>query len=209
MPHIEPIVPNAQMRNYSGVQPSARERAIFLDRDGTLNVEVERVLTPEDFVLVDGAAEAVRRINQSGYRAIVVTNQAIIGRGECDAAALERVHARLNGLLAEAGAHLDALYYCPHYPDGVCNCRKPAPGLVLDAQSDFHLNLKSCWMIGDSVKDIRLARNTGMRVALVRTGKGGSDRTPGEEPDYTFDTLRDAVEFILQDPPGNRLERQA
>jgi D,D-heptose 1,7-bisphosphate phosphatase len=181
--------------------------AIFLDRDGTLNVEVERVRTPDDLELIEGAVEAVGMINRSGYRAILTTNQAVLARGDCDEAGLARIHAKLETLLGRGGAWLDAIYYCPHHPHRgyhgevpelkiECECRKPKPGMVLQAKQDFNLDLSQSWMIGDSALDIRTARNAGMHTVLVRTGKGGSDLGPNELPDYTFDSLREAVAFI-------------
>lgn len=186
--------------------------AIFLDRDGTLNVEVERVRTPDDLQLIEGAAEAVRTINQSGLRAILVTNQAVLARGDCDEPGLRQIHAKLETLLGRERAWLDAIYYCPHhphrgYPGEVpalkidCACRKPKPGMVLQAQKDFNLDLGNSWMIGDSALDIRMARAAGMRPVLVRTGKAGADSSAADTPDFTFDSLREAVAFIT----GNRL----
>jgi D,D-heptose 1,7-bisphosphate phosphatase len=181
--------------------------AIFLDRDGTLNVEVERVRTPDDLELIDGAVEAVSMINRSGFRAILTTNQAVLARGDCDEPGLARIHAKLETLLGRGGAWLDAIYYCPHHPHRgyhgevpelkiECDCRKPKPGMVLQAKADFNLDLTQSWMIGDSALDIRTARSAGMRAVLVRTGKAGLDLSPGESPDYTFDSLREAVVFI-------------
>ncbi len=177
----------------------SRERAIFLDRDGTLNVEVDSVLTPGDIRLIDGAGEAVHRINCAGYRAIVVTNQAVIARGDSSEEEVRLVNEQLRRLIGLSGGRLDAIYFCPHHPDfsGACDCRKPAPGMVLRAQADFGLDLRESWMIGDSVKDIRLARNAGTHAALVRTGKGGSDGGPEDLPDETFDSVGEAVRFIV------------
>ena len=176
-----------------------RDRAIFLDRDGTLNVEVDSVMTPGDIRLIDGAGEAVHLINRAGYRAIVVTNQAVIARGESTEEEVRLVNDRLAQLIGQAGGRLDAIYFCPHHPDftGGCDCRKPAPGMVLRAQADFGLDLGESWMIGDSVKDIRLARNAGTHAALVRTGKGGSDAGPEDWPDAAFDSVGEAVRFII------------
>jgi D,D-heptose 1,7-bisphosphate phosphatase len=186
---------------------STPQPAIFLDRDGTLNVEVERVRTPEDLELIEGTVEAVGMINRSGYRAILTTNQAVLARGDCDEAGLAQIHAKLETLLGRGGAWLDAIYYCPHHPHRGyhgevpelkidCDCRKPKPGMVFQAKADFTLDLSQSWMIGDSALDIRTARNAGMRAVLVRTGKAGSDLAPAESADYTFDSLREAVVFI-------------
>jgi D,D-heptose 1,7-bisphosphate phosphatase len=175
-----------------------RQRAIFLDRDGTLNVEVDYLLTPDNVQLIEGAGKAVHRINEAGYRAIVVTNQAVIARGESSEEEVRRVHEQLHRMLERDNGHLDAVYCCPHHPDftGECGCRKPAPGMVLQARADFNLDLAGCWMVGDSVKDIRLARNAGVKSALVRTGKGGSDAGPEDRPDAVYDSIAEAVSGI-------------
>jgi len=180
-------------------KPLARG-AVFLDRDGTLNVEIDEVLVPERVTLIEGAGEAVRAINEAGLLAILVTNQAVIARGECDEEDLERVHAKLRELLARDGGYLDAIYYCPHHPDytGSCNCRKPAPGLIWRALEDFNIDLNRCWVVGDSVKDVQLAKAVGVSAALVRTGKGGSDLGPEDCPDRVFESVRDAAGFITE-----------
>jgi histidinol-phosphate phosphatase family protein len=180
---------------------SAR-RAIFLDRDGTLNVEVPLVATPEDLMPIEGTGEAVRMINDAGFLAILVTNQAIIARGDCDAAMLRRIHAKLRSTLERDGAHLDAIYFCPHHPDygPACNCRKPKPGMLLAALSDFDIDPARSWVVGDSAKDALLARNAAVRCALVRTGKGGADVETEDlraGPDRIFDSLGEAVAFII------------
>lgn len=183
--------------------------AIFLDRDGTLNVEVERVRTPDDLQLIGGAVEAVRTINRSGFRAIVITNQAVLARGDCDEPGLRAVHAKLETLLGRGGAYLDAIYYCPHHPHRgyagevpelkiECDCRKPKPGMLFRAKEDFNLDLSTSWMIGDSALDIRTARAAGTRAVLVRTGKAGSDSSSADVPDYIFDSLLEAVSFITR-----------
>jgi len=180
---------------------SAARRAVFPDRDGTLNVEVAAVARPEDLIPIDGIGDAVRKINDSGFLAILVTNQAIIARGECDAPMLRRIHVRLKDLFDHSGAHLDAIYFCPHHPDygPPCGCRKPKPGMLLAAAGDFDNDLAQSWVIGDSAKDVQPARNAGAQSALLRTGKGGADI--GAEgmhaaPDGVFDTLGEAVNHI-------------
>jgi histidinol-phosphate phosphatase family protein len=177
----------------------SRPRAIFLDRDGTLNVEIDDVLTPGNLRLIPGAGEAVRRINDAGYLAILVTNQAVIARGDCTLVEVEAVHRELQQLLETSGGRLDAIYHCPHHPDytGICDCRKPATGMVLRAQSDFNIDLRNSWMVGDSVKDIRLARNAGTRSALVKTGKAGADAGPDDRPDGVFESVGEAVDAIV------------
>ena len=181
-------------------KPLEARRAVFLDRDGTLNVEIQQILVPERVTLIEGAAEAVRAINEAGLLAILVTNQAVIARGYCNEEDLERVHERLRDLLGRDGAHLDAIYYCPHHPEytGPCGCRKPQSGLIRRAQTDFDIDVTHSWVVGDSVKDVRLARGVGASAALVRTGKAGSDLGPNDRPDRVFDSVLQAAGFITE-----------
>jgi histidinol-phosphate phosphatase family protein len=174
--------------------------AIFLDRDGTLNIEVPIVANPDELILIEGAAAAVRRINDAGFLAILLTNQAIVARGDCNQPMLSQIHHKLRRDLESEGARLDAIYFCPHHPDWgpPCSCRKPKPGMLRAAQSDFDIDLARSWVIGDSAKDIELARNAGVRCVLVRTGKAGSDMTH-TVPDRTCDTLGEAVDYIVRD----------
>lgn len=189
---------------------SVPQKAIFLDRDGTLNVEANRVTRPEDFRLIDGVAAAVRRINETEFRAVVITNQPVLARGDCDEATLDLIHAKMDTLLGQESAYLDAIYYCPHHPHGGypgevpalkidCTCRKPKAGMLLDAQRDLNIDFGHSWMIGDSTVDIKAAHAVGVRAILIRTGKAGQDGSPLEVPDFTFDTLSEAVDFVLKD----------
>lgn len=184
------------------------QKAIFLDRDGTLNEDVDRVKTPEELRLIDGVAAALHRINESEYRAIVITNQPVLARGDCDAPTLARIHAKLDTLLGQEGAYLDALYYCPHHPhrgyEGEvpelkidCDCRKPKPGMLLAAQADLNIDFSQSWFIGDTTIDIRTAKSLGIRAVLVRSGKAGQDGSFPDRPDFTFGTLAEAVDEIL------------
>ena len=153
---------------------SHRQKAIFLDRDGTLNEYKGFITDADDIVLMDGAAEAVKLINNSEYLAIVVTNQPVIARGECTTEGLEKIHNRLERLLGEKGAYLDAIYYCPHHPDRGfegevaelkidCQCRKPNPGLFFKASQDSNIDLSVSYMVGDSDKDVEAGRNAGCK----------------------------------------------
>ena len=185
------------------------QKAIFLDRDGTLNVERNRISTPEALELIDGVAGAVKRINESEYRAVVITNQPVIARGDCDEATLAQIHAKLDTLLGREGAYLDALYYCPHHPHGgypgevaalkiVCDCRKPAPGMLRQAQADLNIDFSQSWFIGDTTVDMRTARSLGIKAVLLETGHGGRDGACDETPDFSFPTLAEAIDFILE-----------
>jgi D-glycero-D-manno-heptose 1,7-bisphosphate phosphatase len=150
---------------------------VFLDRDGTLNVERSFITTPEEMLLLPGVAEALRLLKEAGFACVVVTNQSAVGRGMMTEAELHCVHDELKRQLAEAGAMLDAIYFCPHasassdplvidHPD-----RKPAPGLLLRAAAELHLDLATSWMVGDSLRDILAGQNAGCRgCIMVRTG---------------------------------------
>ena len=172
-----------------------KQRAIFLDRDGTINRYVGFLRDIEQFELLPGAAEAIRRINASGYLAIVVTNQPVIARGEVTREQLREIHDKMETLLGREGAYVDAIYYCPHhphrgYPGEVaelkinCGCRKPKPGLLLQAAEDYNIDLTKSWMIGDSENDVQAGRAAGCRT--MRIGENGSA------------SLLDAVERIME-----------
>ena len=155
-----------------------KQKAVFLDRDGTINKYVGLVTRPEQLELIDGAAEAIKTINNSGYLAIVVTNQPVIARGDCTWETLEEIHNRLETLLGKEGAYVDAIYVCPHHPDKgfegerpeykkECDCRKPKPGLLLRAAKDFNIDLKQSYMIGDSERDYHAGVAAGVKESLL------------------------------------------
>lgn len=155
-----------------------KQKAIFLDRDGTINKYVGYLRTPEQFELLEGAGEAIRKINLSGYLAIVVTNQPVIARGEVTVDGLQQIHNKMETMLGKEGAYLDGVYYCPHHPDKgfagevgelkiVCECRKPKAGLLLQAAKDFNIDLSQSWMIGDSENDVLAGKNAGCKTALI------------------------------------------
>ena len=144
--------------------------ALFLDRDGTINRHVGYLDRPEQIELLPGVGAAIRRLNQAGVLAVVVTNQAVIARGQCSEADLEQIHERLRELLGQHGAHLDAIYHCPHHPDRgqpgevaelkiVCRCRKPEPGMIEAALRDLPIDPNRCAVVGDTARDVGLARN--------------------------------------------------
>lgn len=190
------------------IQTSPNRRpAVFLDRDGTLNEEVARVGHPDELRLIDGAGAAVRRLNDHGLLAVVVTNQADVARGRFSGDDLDRVHARLTALLDRQGARLDGIYHCPHHPDAEtpggrpelqvpCSCRKPETGMIERAVQELDIDLARSWMIGDSTVDLQTARNAGIRALLLRTGHGGLDGRYPARPDFEFDDLEAAVRFV-------------
>lgn len=196
----------------SGLVARARrdqpQRAVFLDRDGTLNRLHGHLARAEDLELIDGAARAVRRLNEAEYRVVLVTNQPVLARGECDAAELARIHAKLETLLGQEGAWLDAIHFCPHHPHAgypgevpelkrECDCRKPATGMVDAAVAALNIDRARSWVIGDSTGDIALAARAGLRSVLVATGEGGADGKYPDEPTLRAADLAEAVELVL------------
>ena len=165
-----------------------KQKAIFLDRDGTINKYVGFLRNINDFELIDGVAEAIRKINESGYLAIVVTNQPVIARGEVSFEELEEIHNKMETLLGKEGAYLDAIYYCPHHPhkgyEGErpelkidCDCRKPKPGMLLKAATDFNIDLSRSWMVGDGENDIQAGINAGCKTVLLSNGNESYGQT--------------------------------
>ncbi|MBQ9433166.1 MAG: HAD-IIIA family hydrolase [Synergistaceae bacterium] len=174
----------------------SKQKAVFLDRDGTINNYVGFLKDIDEFELLPGAAEAVRKINASGYLAIVVTNQPVIARGEVTREELGEIHNKMETLLGKEGAYLDAIYYCPHHPDKGydgevpelkidCSCRKPKPGMLIKAAIDLNIDLSSSWMIGDGENDIEAGKSAGCRTALIGSGAYGQDMTAESLLDFT------------------------
>ncbi|MGH9413792.1 MAG: D-glycero-alpha-D-manno-heptose-1,7-bisphosphate 7-phosphatase [Terriglobales bacterium] len=180
--------------------------AVFFDRDGTLNEEVGYASRPEQFHIFPYAAAAVRAVNDAGWAAVLVTNQAGVARGYYAEAAIHELHSILSANLAAGGAHLDAAYYCPHHPEGVvpgyagvCGCRKPAPGMLHQAERELGVDLAQSWVIGDRHHDIDLAHAVGAHAALVRTGYGEREleARPDLAPDYIAEDALAACQWIL------------
>jgi len=184
-------------------------KALFLDRDGTLIQEVNYLTDPRQIRLEECAAEALRLAREHQLVCILVTNQSAVARGMLSEEALLRIHLRLQGLLEASGTRLDAIYYCPHHPEGTraeyrreCDCRKPAPGLFFRAAEDLDLNLAESLMVGDRLLDIEAGRRAGCRTALVRTGYGESElgtlsEAPAQ-PDMVADDLLQCVQWFLE-----------
>ena len=180
-----------------------KQKAVFLDRDGTINKYVGFLRNIEDFELLPGVIEAIKKINESGYLCIIVTNQPVIARGEVSEEELDDIHKKLETELGKDGAYIDGLYYCPHHPhkgfDGEipelkidCICRKPKPGMLLKASSDFNIDLSKSWMIGDSESDIVAGINAGCKTVLLSSD---IEKQFGQE--YTCLDLNSAINKIL------------
>jgi histidinol-phosphate phosphatase family protein len=189
-----------------------KQKVVFLDRDGTINHLVDHLTKLEDFELFPGAAKAISALNKSGYRAVLVTNQPVIARGDCSPEELEQVHYKMQTLLGQEGAYLDRIYYCPHHPDQgfanevpelkiACPCRKPAIGMLEQAKTDLNADFSASWMIGDSTADLLAAHAAGVRSILLETGAAGLDEKYAVLPNFIAPNLPVAVDFILHHYP--------
>jgi D-glycero-D-manno-heptose 1,7-bisphosphate phosphatase len=190
-----------------------QRKAIFLDRDGTINEDTGYVSSPDELIIYSWAAEAIRLINGSDFMTVIVTNQSGVARGLCTEETLGLIHSRLTGELGRQGARIDAIYYCPHHPRIgdvryriVCECRKPRPGMLLRASDQHHIDLTSSYVIGDKTSDLELAGGVGACAALVLTGYGRETLAGGRGPDIIADNLLEAVKRILDKCGGQGLE---
>ena len=185
-----------------------KQRAIFMDRDGVIIKEKNFICKPEQLELFDFSAEAVKMINDSDYLGIIATNQSVVARNKCSIEDVNNIHNKLETELGEKGAKLDRIYFCPHHPDKGypeenkeykidCDCRKPKTGMFTEAAGDYNLDASSCFMIGDSERDIMFGKNAGMKTIGVMTGYGL--KNANIIPDYFFRDLKEAVSFILKE----------
>lgn len=179
------------------------KRAVFLDRDGTINVEKEYLFQIADFEFVPGAAEAIGMLNRSGIMVVVVTNQSGVARGYYTEDDVEHLHRYIDGELERYGAHVDVWLYCPHHPGGrgsyalPCSCRKPLPGMLQTAAERHDIDLTQSVMIGDKRADIEAGLAAGCRTVLVRTGYGRSEEQYVGPQTPVCDDLLSAVEIVL------------
>ncbi len=199
---VENDLKNGPVRRSHG---SCLQKAVFLDRDGTVNRLKGYITHPDEIELIDGAAQAISELHRLGYLVIVITNQPVIARGECTVQTLREIHNRLETLLGEKGAYVDGIYYCPHHPhkgfEGEveelkieCDCRKPAPGLLFRAKKDFNIDMSESFMVGDSMPDIEAGKNAGCTPVLL------DSRTGGNGTDYlSFDSLSGFSEFLFKE----------
>ena len=187
--------------------PDGARPAVFLDRDGTLNDDQPFINRAANLHLLPGAGAALRRLREAGFLLILTTNQPVVARGEATWSDLDDIHHKLEWELGRAGAYLDAIYVCPHHPDAgfpgerpelkiACDCRKPATGLIDAACRDFPVDRAASWMVGDSTRDVELARRAGLRSALVLTGNGGEDGRYEVRPDHVVADITAAAELI-------------
>ena len=188
------------------------QSAVFLDRDGTINQEVGRISDPKLFELIPGVGDAIKRLNESLYRTIVITNQPVIARGDCTEQDLKKIHNKMEFELGKSGAYLDRIEYCPHHPDKGffgeraelkirCACRKPGIGMIKKAEAELNIDQSKSWLIGDSTADILAAKSAGLKSILLQTGHAGLDESHAVLPDFTSPNLYTATNFILHDYP--------
>lgn len=177
--------------------------AVFLDRDGTINREVDYLTDIKQLRLLPGAAKAIGELNKLGMPVIIVTNQAAIANGRLDEAGIERIHNGLKKRLAIYGAKIDAIYYCPHHPDAKrakykadCQCRKPNIGMLTQAAKDFKIDLQRSFLIGDRTVDILAGNRAKTKTILVKTGYGGQDKLHYTYPDAVAANLYEAVDLV-------------
>jgi D-glycero-D-manno-heptose 1,7-bisphosphate phosphatase len=183
-------------------------RAVFLDRDGTVIEEVGYLNRLDRVAFFPWSVDAIRVLNEAGLLVVMVTNQAGVARGYFTEELVRETHALMDRRLAAGRARVDAYYYCPHHPDGVagpfrrnCECRKPKPGMILQAARDLDIDIAGSFVIGDRWLDIETGRAAGTRAVLVRTGYGQNEERRPEgavTADYVADNLMDAASWILQ-----------
>lgn len=187
---------------------SNKQKAVFLDRDGTINVLKGFLNKKEDFELLPNVAEAIKKLNESDYLTIVATNQPVVARGECTLEELNEIHKKLETELGNADAYVNDIFFCPHHPDKGfkgevpelkidCDCRKPKIGMLKKAADKYNIDLSKSWYVGDTTVDIQTGRNANMKTILVKTGEGGNDHKYEVKPDYICDDLLGAVSIIL------------
>ncbi len=172
-------------------------KAAFLDRDGVINVkapEGQYVTRWEEVRFLPGVAAAISRLNKSGFRVVVISNQRCVAKGLVTSAEVEALHRKISRELAGLGAIIDAVYFCPHDTEPACDCRKPAPGMLLEAAKDHQIDLGASWMIGDSAADVAAGKNAGCKTVLI----GRTANSSAGAPDLLAESLLDATGKILE-----------
>lgn len=178
-------------------------KVIVLDRDGVINHDSDAYIkSAEEWLPIDGSLEAISQLNHAGYTVVIASNQSGLARGYFNIEALSAMHQKMDDLLSKIGGRVDAVFYCPHGPDDGCSCRKPKPGMLLEIGQRFNVSLGDLVFIGDTVADVKTARNALAKAILVRTGKGLKAekilQSDNEEQVPIYDDLASAVTAILQ-----------
>ncbi len=192
------------------------KKAVFLDRDGTVNEEVGYLRDLSLLILIPGAGKAIKKLNDSGFLVVLVTNQSGVARGYFPESLVTEAHARLKTLLREDGARLDAIYYCPHHPTAgttshtkACSCRKPGTGLIDQAANDLAIDVRQSYMVGDKWSDVELGHRAGAASILVRSGfaaddPGNARPAHGADPDFIAHDLAEAADWIIAHSKAER-----
>ena len=197
-------------RKNKNIHLPLKSKVVFLDRDGVINVEKDNLSSADQLELIKGASEAIRLLNQNNFLVIIVTNQPQISKGFLSFNDLKLIHNKLEFLLGIDGAYVDDIFYCPHHPEVgfnnevkslkiKCDCRKPNPGMLLQAKSKYNINFSYSWMIGDRYCDIEAGLRIRAKTILLKTGLNGNDKLdfPNTNPDFIFEDLKEAVNYIL------------
>lgn len=176
-------------------------KVVILDRDGVINNDSENYIkSAAEWIPIDGSIEAIAELSSAGYRVVVATNQSGLGRSLFDEFALAQIHHKLCSMVEEAGGIVDGIFYCPHVPEDLCECRKPGTGLLRQIEEEFECSLAGCYFIGDSYKDIQAAETFGCVPVLVRTGNGTQTeqivKSQGPENVPVFENLAEAVKIL-------------
>lgn len=176
-----------------------KQRYILLDRDGVINHDSDAFIkSPEEWKPIEGSLEAIALMNKHGYHVVVITNQSGLSRGLFDAAMLEKIHVKMRCMTEEKGGKIDAIYFCPHGANSDCDCRKPKAGLLKAFAADFHVDLTTIAVIGDSLRDLQAAEAVGAKPILVKTGKG--QQTLLNNPQLNipvFENLYEAAQHLI------------
>ena len=181
-----------------------KQRYILLDRDGVINRDSDEFIkSPEQWLPIAGSLEAIALLNAHGYQVVVVTNQSGVARGLFDESMLEKIHVKMRRLVNEKGGAIAAIYYCPHGPDSDCDCRKPRAGLLKAFAADFHADLTTIAVVGDSLRDLQAAEAVGAQPILVKTGKGLQTLLNNPQLNFlVFENLYDAATYITARSPA-------
>jgi len=171
-----------------------KQKAVFLDRDGTINRDVNYCRTVEAFEILPGVPEAIKQLNRHGFKVIVITNQSGVARGYFTEKELAEIHRYMQAELLKAGARIDAVYYCPHHPDENCDCRKPQPKMILQAVHEYNIDTGLSYMIGDDPKDVAAGKNAGCKTILLTGEQSGYGQTAA---DYEAANLLEAAKWII------------
>lgn len=175
-----------------------RNRAVFIDRDNTICRDVPYCSRPEDLELLPRVTDGIRLLNKHGFKVVVITNQSGIARGYFTEDVLSRIHQKMQGDLAERGASVDAIYYCPHHPNDKCDCRKPKPTMLFQAASDLDIDLRKSYVIGDSDMDTKMGKKAGCATVVVTTPNQDATVPRRPEPDHIASDLYEAADWVIQ-----------